>query len=78
MSSRRIELELHKAAESVSKSEAGSCFLKQETLSLYLEGRGISLRNTYEVILGRAEQSTPEEHRVPCLNVEQNSCYFSF
>ncbi len=46
-------------------------------LSLYLEGRGISLRNTYEVILGRAEQSTPEEHRVPCLNVEQNSRYFS-
>lgn len=58
-------LELHKAAESVSKSEAGSCFLKQEALSLYLEGRGISLRSTYEVILGHAEQSTSEEHRVP-------------
>lgn len=65
MSGLGIALELHKAAESVSKSEAGSCFLKQETLSLYLEGRGISLRTTYEVILGRAEQSTQEEHCVP-------------
>ncbi|TRY91425.1 hypothetical protein DNTS_018794 [Danionella cerebrum] len=61
----RVSLEFRRglAFTSCSSRSQSSSAEAAETLSLYLEGRGISLRNTYEVILGRAGHSL---QRTPC------------